>query len=210
MWFASLVTLAAGLASVGFLKWFAGRMSVHLADSSPTSAMLVLAIAFFVLHYMFASVTAHVTALLPILLTVGSAVPGMDMRDLALLLCGTLGIMGILTPYAAGPSPAYSRKRLFAVEGLLAARRPLRRHLSRDLSAHRNAMAAEPRVTSTFRLQALLEPEQVGELQEDLPGVVRQVVRHREPRPLPLRAEEIQASPVSVVSSEQRRPGFTR
>jgi L-tartrate/succinate antiporter len=31
----------------------------------------------------------------------------MDMRELALVLGGTQGIMGILTPYASGPSPAY-------------------------------------------------------------------------------------------------------
>jgi L-tartrate/succinate antiporter len=35
------------------------------------------------------------------------AVPGMDMPQFALLLCLTLGIMGILTPYATGPSPVY-------------------------------------------------------------------------------------------------------
>jgi L-tartrate/succinate antiporter len=31
----------------------------------------------------------------------------MDMKALALCLCLTLGIMGILTPYATGPSPVY-------------------------------------------------------------------------------------------------------
>jgi L-tartrate/succinate antiporter len=56
---------------------------------------------------MFASITAHTTALFPMMLAVGSAAPGMDMRELALVLGGTHGIMGILTPYASGPSPAY-------------------------------------------------------------------------------------------------------
>lgn len=107
VWFASLVTLASGLANVGFLNWIAGRMSAPLAGLPPTTALVVLTMAFFLLHYMFASITAHATALLPIMLAVGSSVPGMNMRDLAFLLCGTLGIMGILTPYASGPSPAY-------------------------------------------------------------------------------------------------------
>jgi L-tartrate/succinate antiporter len=31
----------------------------------------------------------------------------MDMKALTLVLCHTLGIMGILTPYATGPSPVY-------------------------------------------------------------------------------------------------------
>ena len=34
-------------------------------------------------------------------------VPDMPLKTLALLLCGTLGLMGILTPYATGPSPIY-------------------------------------------------------------------------------------------------------
>jgi L-tartrate/succinate antiporter len=41
------------------------------------------------------------------MLTVGAAVPGMDMKALTLSLVLTLGIMGILTPYATGPSPVY-------------------------------------------------------------------------------------------------------
>jgi len=69
--------------------------------------MLVLVLVFFFTHYLFASVTAHVTALLPVMLAVGATIPGIDMPVFALLLCLTLGIMGILTPYATGPSPVY-------------------------------------------------------------------------------------------------------
>ncbi len=56
---------------------------------------------------MFASVTAHVTALIPVLLAVGSSVPNMNLPQLALLLCLQLGIMGVITPYGTGPSPVY-------------------------------------------------------------------------------------------------------
>lgn len=48
-----------------------------------------------------------VIALLPVMLAVGSTIPGMNMPHFALLLCLTLGIMGVLTPYATGPSPVY-------------------------------------------------------------------------------------------------------
>ena len=58
-------------------------------------------------HYLFASVTAHVTAMIPVLLAVASTIPGVNMHTLALGLCLQLGIMGILTPYASGPSPVY-------------------------------------------------------------------------------------------------------
>jgi L-tartrate/succinate antiporter len=56
---------------------------------------------------MFASVTAHVTAVLPVMLAVGATVPGLPSQQYALLLCLTLGIMGIITPYGTGPSPVY-------------------------------------------------------------------------------------------------------
>jgi L-tartrate/succinate antiporter len=69
--------------------------------------MLGLVAVFFFTHYLFASITAHVTAMLPVVLAVGLGIPDMDMRTMAMLLALTLGIMGILTPYATGPSPVY-------------------------------------------------------------------------------------------------------
>ncbi len=106
-WFATLVALAGGLAQVGFVAWFAGLVGGAVADVPPTLALVVLVVVFYLSHYVFASVTAHVTALLPVMLTVGAAIPNMPMKSLTLALCLTLGIMGVLTPYATGPSPVY-------------------------------------------------------------------------------------------------------
>jgi L-tartrate/succinate antiporter len=107
VWFATLVALADGLNKVGFVKWFADTVGGQMAGFSPMVAMLLLVAVFYFTHYLFASITAHVTAMLPVMLAVGMGVPGMDMRMFALLLVMTLGIMGILTPYATGPSPVY-------------------------------------------------------------------------------------------------------
>lgn len=106
-WFATLVTLADGLGKVGFLKWFANTAAASMTGYSPSTVIILLLVLFFVVHYLFASLTAHVTALLPVFLTTASAIPGVNMRTLALLLCLSLGIMGIITPYATGPSPIY-------------------------------------------------------------------------------------------------------
>ncbi|HEY1372007.1 MAG TPA: anion permease [Candidatus Binatia bacterium] len=106
-WFATLVALAGGLSQVGFVKWFAANVAGHMTGFTPVKAIVLLLILNFFAHYMFASVTAHVTALIPVLLAVGTTIPGMDMPKLALLLCLQLGIMGIITPYGAGPSPVY-------------------------------------------------------------------------------------------------------
>jgi L-tartrate/succinate antiporter len=45
--------------------------------------------------------------MLPVMLAVGMGIPGIDMRTFSLLLVLSLGIMGILSPYATGPSPVY-------------------------------------------------------------------------------------------------------
>ncbi len=69
--------------------------------------MLVLVAVFFVVHYMFASITAHATAVLPVMLAVGAGIAGLPVREYVLLPCFTFGIMGIVSPYATGPSPVY-------------------------------------------------------------------------------------------------------
>ena len=106
-WFATLVALADGLVKVGFVKWFADAVGAHMTGFSPLTAMILLVLVFYVTHYLFASITAHVTAMLPVMLAVGTGVPGINMAEFALLLCLTLGIMGVLTPFATGPSPVY-------------------------------------------------------------------------------------------------------
>jgi L-tartrate/succinate antiporter len=106
-WFATLVALAGGLTQVGFVKWFADSVAAHMAGFTPLKATLMLLVINYFIHYMFASGTAHVTAMIPVLLAVGTTIPGMDMQKLALLLCLQLGIMGIITPYGTGPSPVY-------------------------------------------------------------------------------------------------------
>ncbi|MEP7180716.1 MAG: anion permease [Betaproteobacteria bacterium] len=106
-WFATLVALADGLNRVGFVKWFADLVAAQMGGFSPMTAMVALVVVFFFTHYLFASITAHVTALLPVMLAVGGTVPGIDMPLFSVLLLMTLGIMGVLTPYATGPSPVY-------------------------------------------------------------------------------------------------------
>jgi len=107
VWFGTLVTLAEGLNRVGFLKWISEAAAKSMTGM-PIPTMMVLLIAFFfVAHYMFASITAHTTGLLPVLLATAMAVPGVPVKMFAMLLCYSLGIMGVITPYATGPSPIY-------------------------------------------------------------------------------------------------------
>jgi len=107
VWIGTLVTLADGLNKVGFVTWFAKAAASLMTGMSPVTVMIMLTVLYFVVHYMFASNTAHVTAILPVMLAAGTALPGVPAKMLAMLLCYSIGLQGIITPYATGPSPVY-------------------------------------------------------------------------------------------------------
>jgi len=108
IWFATLVAMASGLKQVGYLKWAAGLISTWLTGLDPVTIAIILLVLFFLFHYLFASVTAHVVALLPLFLGIAvNLLPADMIQPLALLLVGSLGLMGIITPYATGPSPIW-------------------------------------------------------------------------------------------------------
>jgi L-tartrate/succinate antiporter len=107
VWFATLVTLADGLGRVGFLRWFATTTAAGLSGFSMTAKVVLIITVFYVAHYMFASLTAHATALFPVFLGAVVAIPGLPVTVVALGLSYTLGLMGIMTPYATGSAPLY-------------------------------------------------------------------------------------------------------
>jgi L-tartrate/succinate antiporter len=107
LWFGALVTLAGGLNNVGFLDWFAKSIISGISSYPPGVILVFLLLAFYFTHYLFASSTAHVTALLTLFLVTGNKIPGINFPLLTYLLLYSLGLMGILTPYATGPSPIW-------------------------------------------------------------------------------------------------------
>ncbi|HSD66123.1 MAG TPA: DASS family sodium-coupled anion symporter [Vicinamibacteria bacterium] len=124
VWFATLVALADGLSRVGFVTWLARGFAATLVGIPPLAVMTTLVVFFFFVHYMFASLTAHAAAVLPVVLATGMAVPGLPVKTFALLLLYSLGLMGVVSPYATGPAPVYYGsgyvpRRDFWVLGLL-------------------------------------------------------------------------------------------
>jgi L-tartrate/succinate antiporter len=107
IYFATLLALAEGLERKGIVAWAAQAATGLLTNASPLSAVIVLVSFFFAIHYFFASLTAHTMAVLPAILAAGIAFPGMPVRVLALLLVYSIGLMGVITPYATGPAPVY-------------------------------------------------------------------------------------------------------
>jgi len=106
-YFTSLLTLASGLNEIGFIKWVAVGFAKPLTSMSPTVAMILLVSLFFWIHYFFSSITSHAAAVLPVVLAVGTGIPGLDVPTLTLLCLYSLGLMGVISPYATGPAPMY-------------------------------------------------------------------------------------------------------
>jgi L-tartrate/succinate antiporter len=73
----------------------------------PTMVLVALITVYFFSHYCFSSLTAHTTAMMPIMLGVGLGIPGLAPEKLALGLALTTGIMGVIAPYATGAALPY-------------------------------------------------------------------------------------------------------
>jgi len=106
-WFATLVTMAAGLKNVGFLEWIAKATGTYLHGLTPFMAVLGLIVAFSILRYFFASGTAYVTAMVGLFTVLAISIPNTDPSQTMLMLLLPMGIMGVLTPYGTGHSPVW-------------------------------------------------------------------------------------------------------
>jgi citrate:succinate antiporter/L-tartrate/succinate antiporter len=107
-YFTSLLTLSSGLNEIGFIKWVAEGYARPLAGLSPTMGIILLVSFFFWVHYFFSSITSHTAAVLPVVLAVGGSIPGLSVPTLTLLCVYSLGLMGVISPYATGPAPMFS------------------------------------------------------------------------------------------------------
>lgn len=103
-WFSVLVMMAGSLTTLGFIPWLSSSIGSMLHGMSWFLVLAILIVFFFYSHYLFASSTAHVTAMYSALLAVAISahVPPM----LAALLLGFFGNLNASTThYAFGPAP---------------------------------------------------------------------------------------------------------
>ncbi len=106
VWFAALVMMATFLNKLGLIKWFSDLMGQQIQGMglSWVVGCALLALVYIYSHYMFASGTAHVTAMLGAFYAVGVHLGAPPML-FALVLAASTGIMMSLTHYASGSSP---------------------------------------------------------------------------------------------------------
>jgi len=100
----TLITMASGLKIVGFLDWMTQASTGWISHIglSAIQIMIVIALVDYVIHYLYVSITAHVTTLFPLWLALASAIPGFPVQLLGVLLIHTKEGFGAMTPYAAG------------------------------------------------------------------------------------------------------------
>jgi DASS family divalent anion:Na+ symporter len=104
IWFSVLVMMANELNKLGFIPWFSKLIAGSVKGLSWQVILAVLIIAYFYSHYIFASATAHVSAMYSAFLAVAIAggVPPM----LAALTLGFFGnLFASTTHYSNGPAP---------------------------------------------------------------------------------------------------------
>lgn len=113
-WFAVVVGMAEQLTDLGIVRWLSSNVSeslVSLSLSWPLE-LLLLQLAYFTIHYMFASQTGHVGALYSAFLAMhlASGVPG---GLSALALAYNTSLFGALTHYSSGQAAVYFGGKLW-------------------------------------------------------------------------------------------------
>ena len=105
-WFAALVMMATFLNKLGLIAWFSGVLesSIGSLGLSWAAACALLLLAYMYAHYMFASTTAHITAMFAAFYGAGLALGAPPML-FALLMAAASSLMMTLTHYATGTSP---------------------------------------------------------------------------------------------------------
>lgn len=104
VWFAALVMMATFLNSLGLIPWLSQQMSSAVGGMGWMTAFIVLTVAYFFVHYLFASNTAQVSAMYAAFL--GTAIIAGAPPVFAALVFGFISsLFGVLTHYAAGPAP---------------------------------------------------------------------------------------------------------
>lgn len=106
VWFAALVMMATFLNKLGIVPWLSKSLEVGIEQLgiSWVWAALLLLLAYMYAHYMFASTTAHITAMFGAFYAAGIAL-GAPPMGFALIMAAASSIMMTLTHYATGTSP---------------------------------------------------------------------------------------------------------
>lgn len=106
VWFSALVMMATFLNKLGLIPWFSKEVGGMVAGTYWVTAFLILTLVYFYSHYLFASQTAHISAMYAAFLAVALAL-GVPPLFAALVLAFSSNLFSSLTHYGTGPAPVY-------------------------------------------------------------------------------------------------------
>jgi DASS family divalent anion:Na+ symporter len=106
VWFAVLIMMASELAKLGVPKWFAGVVGSAVGDVHWAAGFLGVSLAYFYSHYLFASNTAHISAMYAAFLTIALTL-GTPPVLAAFTLAFFSNLFAGLTHYSAATAPIY-------------------------------------------------------------------------------------------------------
>jgi DASS family divalent anion:Na+ symporter len=106
IWFAALLMMASFLTKFGMMQWFSNIMQSATAGYSWLTTVAILGLVYFYVHYLFASMTAHITSLYSafLLVMIGAGAPPMAA---AMGLAVLSSLCAGLTHYGAASAPVY-------------------------------------------------------------------------------------------------------
>lgn len=104
IWFAALVMMASFLNTLGLIPWVSDRMSTATGGLNWVVAFAILTLVYYYSHYLFASNTAHISAMYAAFLATAIATGAPPM--FAALVFGFISnLFATLTHYSSGPAP---------------------------------------------------------------------------------------------------------
>jgi DASS family divalent anion:Na+ symporter len=106
VWFAVLLMMATELGQLGVTKWFSDVVTGATGSTGWVQGFLILSLAYFYSHYLFASNTAHISAMYAPFLVIALAL-GTPPFLAALVLGFFSNLFGTLTHYAAAAAPVF-------------------------------------------------------------------------------------------------------
>lgn len=106
LWMSTLIMICQALSDTGLIQWFGGHIGSYIGHLSWPLTLGILVFINFVIHYVFASTTAHISALFSMFVSV--AVASGAPASLSILVLSYLSCLSAaLTHYGTGPGPVY-------------------------------------------------------------------------------------------------------
>lgn len=112
IWFSVIISLASGLADLGFIKWMTLKLGGSIDGFSGMESFVLLGLIYIYVHYLFATATGHVAALYaPFAATAIAA--GAPPMMVAICFGIFSNLMWGNTEYGGGPGPIYFAQGYF-------------------------------------------------------------------------------------------------